>query len=69
MAWDIEEIMPERWTDRIDRSCPYCGEEMEIRSSSGWFAVTATCSCGFQATMTPPDEISPLKGVIKEIRL
>lgn len=69
MDWDVEELAPRRWTDEIDRSCPYCKEEMDLSSHDGWYAVTATCQCGFQASMTPPDDISPLKGVMKEIRL
>ena len=64
LEWDFS------WLDGMDRSCPFCGEELDVKpGETAPDVARAKCGCGFNATFTPPDDISPLKGVIKEIRL
>lgn len=70
MDWDMRDLEPKRWTDEVDLSCPYCKSEMSVDPDDSWYAVTLSCGeCGFGCVATPPREISPLKGVVKEIRL
>ena len=57
------------WADRL-KWCPYCGAEvkLEVTQLDPDIAMIE-CDCGYTASATAPTEISPLKGVIKEIRL
>lgn len=68
MDWDAEDILPKSdWSAGL--KCPFCGGEFDRDSSPDGFVVSARCSCGFSATMTPPRDLDPLKGVQKEIVL
>lgn len=69
--WDMGDLATgELWVEKVMPSCPYCGGEVDVDPDESCFAVSVRCdACGFSCVATPPDEISPLKGVIKEIRL
>ena len=69
--WNIEDVMPNgSWVDKVLPSCPYCGSKLNLDPDEQGFSVWISCGeCGFGGSVHPPDDISPLKGVIKEIRL
>ena len=57
------------WADRL-RVCPFCHQEVEMDMRQEEPDIgSLRCECGYTSIFSAPDDLSPLKGVIKEIRL